>query len=77
MIILICLNKKKIKDNISYDNLIEKVDPKFVNNIMDIMVDNICTTKEYTTINDIDKPQWMIKDRLLEVRAEHIEKNLS
>lgn len=66
--------QEKIKDNISYDNLIEKVDPKFVNNIMDIMVDNICTTKEYTTINDIDKPQWMIKDRLLEVRAEHIEK---
>ena len=43
MIILICPEQEKIKDNISYDNLIEKVDPKFVNNIMDIMVDNIYT----------------------------------
>jgi DNA-binding Lrp family transcriptional regulator len=63
---------EEVKNNIDYNNLIEKLDKRFVDNVVDIMLNNICSENEY--IKDINKPQAMIKDRLLQIKAEHIEK---
>lgn len=64
-----------IKDNLDYDILC--LDPKFdkdrFREIMDIMLDAVCSTAPTIRINGEDMPQQVVKSRFLKLNSSHIE----
>ena len=64
-----------IKENLDYDILCQ--DPKFdkdrFREIMDIMLDAVCSTAPTIRINGEDMPQQVVKSRFLKLDSSHIE----
>ena len=64
-----------IRQNLDYDILCQ--DPKFDNDrfreIMDIMLDAVCSTAPTIRINGEDMPQQVVKSRFLKLNSSHIE----
>lgn len=64
-----------IKENLDYDLLCQ--DPKFdkdrFREIMDIMLDAVCSTAPTIRINGEDMPQQVVKSRFLKLNSSHIE----
>ena len=64
-----------IKENLDYDILCQ--DPKFdkdrFREIMDIMLDAICSTAPTIRINGENMPQQVVKSRFLKLNSSHIE----
>ena len=64
-----------IKENLDYDILCQ--DPKFdkdrFREIMDIMLDAVCSTAPTIRINGEDMPQQVVKSRFLKLNSTHIE----
>ena len=64
-----------IKENLDYDILCQ--DPKFdkdrFREIMDIMLDAVCSTARTIRINGEDMPQQVVKSRFLKLNSSHIE----
>ena len=64
-----------IKENLDYDILCQ--DPKFdkdrFQEIMDIMLDAVCSTAPTIRINGEDMPQQVVKSRFLKLNSSHIE----
>lgn len=64
-----------IKENLDYDILCQ--DPKFdrdrFREIMDIMLDAVCSTAQTIRINGEDMPQQVVKSRFLKLNSSHIE----
>ena len=64
-----------IKENLDYDILCQ--DPKFdkdrFREIMDIMLDAVCSTAPTVRINGEDMPQQVVKSRFLKLNSSHIE----
>ena len=64
-----------IKENLDYDILCQ--DPKFdkdrFREIMDIMLDAVCSTAPTIRINGADMPQQVVKSRFLKLNSSHIE----
>ena len=64
-----------IKENLDYDILCQ--DPKFdrdrFREIMDIMLDAVCSTAPTIRINGEDMPQQVVKSRFLNLNSSHIE----
>ena len=64
-----------IKENLDYDILYQ--DPKFdkdrFREIMDIMLDAVCSTAPTIRINGEDMPQQVVKSRFLKLNSSHIE----
>ena len=64
-----------IKENLDYDILCQ--DPKFdkdrFREIMDIMLDVVCSTAPTIRINGEDMPQQVVKSRFLKLNSSHIE----
>ena len=64
-----------IKENLDYDILCQ--DPKFdkdrFREIMDIMLDAVCSTAPTIRINGEDMPQQVVKSRFLKLNSSHIE----
>ena len=62
-----------ICDNIEYDILCQSYKPESVEELVELMLDAICTTKKYLQINGEAMPAQVVKNRLLKVGYEHIQ----
>lgn len=61
-----------IRENIEYDCFEEKEQEK-VDELVEIMVDVVCSTKETIRVNKEDVPHGVVKSRFLKLTYEHID----
>jgi hypothetical protein len=64
-----------IKDNIDFDNLSDRyrTSVDILNEILDLMVEAVCTTKKTIRVGGEDKPAEVVKSRMLKLDFTHIE----
>ena len=62
-----------IKHNIEYDILIERFEKSWLDEIIEIMVDVVCSSEPYIRINKQEYPQEIVKNRFLKINSLHIE----
>ena len=48
-------------------------DPEHVSEILELMVETVCTSREYVRINQEDKPAVLVNAQLLKLNPSHIE----
>ena len=74
MIDTIRIYRQIIKDNIEYDNIKERqgYDAALLDEILDIMIDTICTKNPTVRIGGQDIPTEIVKSRFLKLGMEHI-----
>ena len=67
--------KEMVLENIDYDILIAepKLDREQLDEIVELMVDTICTTQEYIIIGGDKKPAEVVKSQFLKLDAGHIQ----
>ena len=65
--------REVIRENISYDVLKQKCDPERLDEIVDIMLDTLCSRKRTIRIAGEDSPAEAVKSRLLKLNDGHIE----
>lgn len=67
-------NWQSIIENISYDVLLVDLpyDKEIVEEILELIVDTVCTTKETVRISGDDKPAEVVRSRFLKLDSEHI-----
>ena len=67
--------KEMVLENIDYDILKDepKLDREQLDEIVELMVDTICTTQEYIIIGGDKKPAEVVKSRFLKLDAGHIQ----
>ena len=67
--------EKIIKENIEYDILLKKdyINPNDLDEIVELMVDTVCSKKEYIRVGGDNKPREVVKGQLLKLDSEHIE----
>lgn len=68
-----CAYRQIICDNIEYGILCQSYNPDSVEELVELMLDAICTTKKYLQINGETMPAQVVKNRLLKVGYEHIQ----
>ena len=71
---LIQIYEKIIKGNIDYDVISrdKDVDKRLLNEMVDILTETVCTSKEYLTVAGDDYPAELVKSKLLKLEGEHI-----
>ena len=62
-----------IKDNIDYDIMIEKFEKAWIDEIVELMVDVVCSKEPYIRINKQEYPHEVVKNRFLKIDSSHIE----
>ena len=62
-----------IKSNIEYDIIAERYEPNWLNEIVALMVDVVCSKEPYIRINKQEYPHEVVKSRFLQINSEHIE----
>ena len=62
-----------IKDNIDYDIMIEKFEKAWIDEIVELMVDVVCSKEPYIRINKQEYPHEVVKSRFLRIDSSHIE----
>lgn len=64
-----------IMDNIEYDILLENnpYDREQLAEILELLVDTVCSTKKYIRVAGSDYPAEVVRSRLLKLNAHHIE----
>ena len=62
-----------IKDNIDYDIMIEKFEKPWIDEIVELMVDVVCSKEPYIRINKQEYPHEVVKSRFLKIDSSHIE----
>lgn len=62
-----------IKQNIEYDFLVLKYEKVWLDEIVSLMVDVVCSKEQYIRINKQEYPQEIVKSRFLKLKREHIE----
>ena len=67
--------RKIIKDNIEYDHLIQNrsVDVERLNEIVEIMLETVCTARKTIRIAGDDYPAELVKSKFLKLDSSHIE----
>lgn len=65
--------ERLIKHNIEYDILIERFEKSWLDEIIEIMVDVVCSSEPYIRINKQEYPQEIVKNRFLKINSLHIE----
>ena len=65
--------RELVKNNIEYDYLLQSYRQEWLDEIVEIMVDVICSREPYIRINKQDYPYEMVKDRFLKLNSSHIE----
>ena len=67
--------EKIIKKNIEYDILLKKdsINTNDLDEIVELMVDTVCSKKEYIRVGGDNKPREVVKGQLLKLDSEHIE----
>ena len=62
-----------LHDNIEYDILCQQEDKELLDEIIEIMLECICSSKETICIGKEDIPKEVVKSRFLKINSEHIE----
>ena len=63
-----------IKNNIEYEALVEQgYDKERLNEIVEIMVDCVCSSRETLVMGSEEVPQEVVKSRMLKLDSSHIE----
>ena len=64
-----------IMDNIEYEILLENnpYDQEMLAEILELLVDTVCSTKKYIRVAGSDYPAEVVRSRLLKLNAHHIE----
>ena len=64
-----------IKDNIEYDHLIQncKIDADRLNEIVDLMLETVCSARKTIRIAGDDYPAELVKSKFLKLNSSHIE----
>jgi hypothetical protein len=65
--------RELIQDNIEYDIISQQYDKQQLDEIVEIMVECVTTTKPTVTIGKEDLPSEVVKSRFLKIGSEHIE----
>ena len=65
--------KQVIYDNIEYDILSAQYDREQLDEIIEIMLECICSNADTIRIAQDDVPQELVKSRMLKINSEHIE----
>jgi hypothetical protein len=61
-----------VKSNIGYEYLVEPWNRHSLDEIVELMVDTICTTQDYIIIGGDQKPASVVKSQFLKLDSEHI-----
>jgi len=66
--------REKIKENIEFDILLSEMphSSDMLFELLDLIVDTVCTSKETVRISGIDYPADQVKEQFLKLRADHI-----
>ena len=62
-----------IKDNIEYDIMVERYRKEWLDEIVEIMVDVVCSKEPYIRVNKQEYPHEVVKSRFLKIDSSHIE----
>lgn len=62
-----------IKRNIEYDIIVKEYTAEWLDEIVELMVDVVCSREPYIRINKQDYPQEIVKSRFLKIDSSHIE----
>ena len=62
-----------VKENIEYDFLIDRYGRERMDELVDLMLDTICSRRGYITVAGDDFPKEVVKSRLLKLNSGHIE----
>ena len=65
--------EQMIKDNIEYDIMVERYNPEWLDEIVALMVDVVCSKEPCIRINKQEYPHEVVKSRFLKINSEHIE----
>ncbi len=65
--------KQVIYDNVEYDIISEQYDREQLDEIIEIMLECICSNADTIRIAQDDVPQELVKSRMLKINSEHIE----
>ena len=62
-----------IKDNIGYDTIVQEYGKEWLDEIVEIMVDVVCSSEPFIRINKEPFPKEIVKNRFLKINGSHIE----
>lgn len=65
--------RQQIKRNIEYDVIAERFDKAWLDEIVELMTDVVCSKEEHIRINKRDYPHEIVKSRFLKINSKHIE----
>lgn len=64
--------KNLVKENIEYECIVQQYGPERLDEIVDIMVETLCATKQLINVSGDDFPASLIKSKLLRLNSSHI-----
>ncbi len=64
--------RKKIRENISYETLVYKFNPSWLDEVVEVMANAICSNSTLRVKNTVYPPE-AVKERYLSLRSDHIE----
>ena len=62
-----------IKDNIEYDHLCSNYEPERVTEILELILETVCTSRKTIRIGDEDFPAEVVKSRFMKIEQFHVE----
>ena len=62
-----------IKENIEYDIMVDRFSPGWLDEIVEIMVDVVCSNEPFIRVNKQNYPKEAVKSRFLKIDSSHIE----
>ena len=65
--------KELILENIEYDIIADRDNRERLDEIVEIMLDTVCSTRDTIRINGEDMPKEVVKSRFLKITSSHIE----
>ena len=65
--------KEMIQENIEYDIIATPSNRERIDEMIEIMLDAVCSSKDTIRINGEDMPKEVVKSRFLKLKSSHIE----
>ena len=65
--------KETIQEKIEYEFIVKRYDKDRLDEIVDLMVETLCSKREYITVAGDDYPASLVKERLQRIDSTHIE----
>ncbi len=65
--------RQRIKRNVEYNIMVEQFEKSWLDEIIELMVDVVCSKDEFIRINKTEYPHEIVKSRFLKINSKHIE----